>query len=363
MTAIAGGRESASADIDAATSAPENEYGADEPPFDRSVSACDLALTELSRNVAAWQLHEPAARAGDDPEDLHQLRVTARRIDATVSLFKRQLPAALLGTRKTTKSILRTLGAARDLDVQLQELAEYCDRLPQEERGAAEPLRERLERDRAVARTRMIRGLDSAPVRRWIDTLQAATSHVGEDHGGERATEVMPARVRQRFRKLRKSVGKLRPKSSMEDYHQVRRRAKQLRYATECGAVLLGKPADELLKALRRLQDKLGAYQDAHMAQQRLASLAMQPQGLPPATLFFMGRFAECQGRITREARRTLERSWRKVRGKRWKALRARLASLSDAALGQLPAETAPAGLVSAELAEPVQVEARTLKH
>jgi hypothetical protein len=77
-----------------------------------------------------------------------------------------------------------------------------------------------------------------------------------------------------------------------------------------------------------------------------------------------MGRFAEQQRQITREARRTLERSWRKVRGKRWKALRGRLESLSDAALAQLAASTAPAELVAADIAQQAQVvEARPLKH
>jgi CHAD domain-containing protein len=363
MTATTGSRASASADTDAATPAVETENDVGVSQIDRAVSACDLALSELGRHVADWQLHERGARAGDDPEDLHRLRVTARRIDATISLFSAQLPPALIATRKTTKSVLRTLGAARDLDVQLQELAGYCDHLAEEDRVAAEPLRERLEREQAVARSRMIRGLDSTPVRRWLETLGEA-SQAAQDHGGEPAIQVMPARVRQRFRKLRKSVGKLRPKSSMDDYHQVRRRAKQLRYATECGASLIGKPADELLKALRRLQDKLGAYQDAHIAQQRLAALAAQPEGLPPATLFLMGRFAEQQRQITREARRTLERSWRKVRGKRWKALRGRLESLSDAALTQLPAEAAPAALVAGDIAPQAQVvEARTFRH
>jgi CHAD domain len=152
----------------------------------------------------------------------------------------------------------------------------------------------------------------------------------------------------------------------------VLRRAKQLRYATECGADLFGKPADELLRALRRLQDKLGAHQDACMAQSRLAAIAADPaSALPPTTLFLMGRLAEHYAGVTGATRRTLTRSWRKVRGKRWKALRARLAELHDsaeAANGALPV-TGPDG--SAELthsaaalaAAPAETEPRALKH
>jgi len=302
-------------------------------PFDTSTTAHDVAIAELRRLVSTWRKHEPGARLGQDPEELHQLRVTARRIDATLALFKRQLPPALARARKTTKSVLRSLGEARDLDVQLSELARYCSRLPEHERAAAEPLRTRLESEREQVRARLLRGLDSEPMRHWLKTLTLDGAERDEMNGTDRAMLVMPERVRRRFRKLRKSVGKLRSKSSMEDYHLVRRRAKQLRYATECGVVMFGKPADDMLKALRRLQDRLGAHQYACMAQNRLAELAADSaSGLPPATLFLMGRFAEHQVQASAQARQTFARSWRKVRGKRWKALRSRLGELRDTA-------------------------------
>jgi CHAD domain-containing protein len=344
-----------------------------EPNLDLAMTAHDVAIAELLRLLAAWRRHEPGARLGQDAEELHQLRVTTRRIDATLGLFKRQLPRVLVQARKTTKAVLRTLGAARDLDVQLAELAQYTAQLPEQERAAAEPLRLYLENERARARTRMVRALDSEPTRRWLETLSLAGGERGELPGAERALVVMPERVRRRYRKLRKSVAKLRAKSSMEDYHTVRRRAKQLRYATECGASMFGKPADELLRVLRRLQDRLGAHQDAYMAQNRLAALAGDPaSGLPPATLFLMGRLAEHNLRVTQQARETLSRSWRKVRGRRWKTLRARLEELRDSAAGAngaaliasktsaAAASTGPATPLAGPTPEP---EVRPVKH
>jgi triphosphatase len=336
--------------------------------FDGPVTAQEVALAELRRLIAAWLVHEPGARLGHDAEQLHQLRVTARRIDATLGLFKRQLSSALLHARKTTKAVLRSLGAARDLDVQLAELERYCATLPQQERAAALPLRTRLESERARARTRMIGALDAEPTRHWLQTLTLACAQSAGAQPAEPAMAVMPERVNRRFRKLRKSVGRVRPKSSMDDYHQVRRRAKQLRYATECGAVMFGKPADEMLKALRRLQDKLGAHQDAYMAQNRLAALAADPAtALPAATLFLMGRLAERQAHITAQARQTLTRSWRKVRGRRWKALRARLAELSESAralseVGAAGAET-PSALPEPSSARASEPDSPTLRH
>jgi triphosphatase len=293
-----------------------------------SLAAGEAALAEMHRLLGAWLAHEPGARLGHDPEELHQLRVTARRIDATLSLFKQYLPPALVKARKRAKALLRSLGATRDLDVQLAGLTAYCEELPEEERRALEPLKERLAIERARARARMLRALDSEPTRRWIQTLTAATvaPAAANDPGAATVAAVMPQRVRRRFRRLRKAVRRLRADSSMDDYHKVRRRAKQLRYALESGSGLYGKPADEMLKALRRMQDKLGASQDADMARSRLTALAGDPAcALPPATLFHMGRLAEHHTRVTSEARATVTKSWRKVRGRRWKALRARL--------------------------------------
>lgn len=297
---------------------------------DGSASVAEAALAEVHRLLSAWLAHEPGARLGHDPEELHQLRVTARRLDATLSLFKQHLPAALVRARKKAKSLLRSLGATRDLDVQLEGLHAYCEALPEEERQALEPLKERLTIERARARARMLRALDSEATRRWIATLGAASDMPGAKGSGSESTSVaavMPKRVRRRFRRLRKAVRRLDADSSMDDYHKVRRRAKQLRYSLESGAVSYGKPADELLKALRGMQDKLGAYQDASMARAHLTALAADPAcALPPATLFHMGRLAEHHTRVTGEARATVTRTWRKVRGRRWKALRARLA-------------------------------------
>ena len=78
-----------------------------------------MALAELRRQLAAWMRHEPGARLGADPEELHQLRVAVRRIEAMLGLFKQQLSPRLLHARQDAKGILRTLGTARDFDVQL----------------------------------------------------------------------------------------------------------------------------------------------------------------------------------------------------------------------------------------------------
>lgn len=315
-----------------------------EPAVAAGVSAQQLALTQLRGHLTDWMRHEPGARRGAEPEELHQLRVSVRRIEATLGLFRHQLPSRLVNARKSAKGVLRGLGAVRDLDVQLAELRTYCAKLPAGERAAAAPLEARLEAERATARARMLGMLDSEATRRWLETLNLATADLSTAASPEapRAATVMPERVRARFRKLKKAVRSLDKQSSMEAYHRVRRRAKQLRYAIECGGELFGKSADGMLRSLRRLQDGLGAQQDAHMGKLRLASLAADGVPLPPETLFLMGRLAEHHLDETRKAHKTLARTWRRVRGRRWKGLRARMQELSDSASKAGPETASP---------------------
>ena len=53
---------------------------------DGRLAVGEAALAEVRRLLGAWLAHEPGARLGHDPEELHQLRVTARRLDATLGL-------------------------------------------------------------------------------------------------------------------------------------------------------------------------------------------------------------------------------------------------------------------------------------
>ena len=99
-------------------------------------------------------------------------------------------------------------------------------------------LEARLEAERARARTLMLGMLDSEATRHWLEVLNLASADFSSPAAPQapRAATVMPERVRARFRKLRKAVRKLDTHSSMDAYHLVRRRAKQLRYSIECGA-------------------------------------------------------------------------------------------------------------------------------
>jgi CHAD domain-containing protein len=109
---------------------------------------------------------------------------------------------------------------------------------------------------------------------------------------------------------------------------------KKFRYTLEAVAVIYGKPADEMLRTLRRWQEKLGVQQDAAIAIRRLKALASAPpKGIPPETLFLMGRLAEHYASAAVRARKLYTKGYRKVRG-RWKRLRMKF---EDSAVNDAP--------------------------
>ena len=304
---------------------------------DASMTVAEVALANLRRYLSDWHRHEPGARLGDDPEELHDLRVAGRRLEAVLSQFKPYVPAPLLRIRPTLKTVLRALGQARDLDVALIELEAFGRGLPEAERESLAPLKQHLASESGKARAQMLSVLDSVWVQKNLQELTSlltAPSAASQQASTEPVLHAAPGLIRRRYRKLRKGADLLTPNSSMEAYHKVRGRLKKLRYALEAVAVIYGKPADAMLRTLRRWQEKLGVQQDAAVASRRLQVLAgAPPNGILPETLFLMGRLAEQYASAATRARKLSARGYRKVRG-RWKRLRE---NFKDAAAADAP--------------------------
>jgi triphosphatase len=287
----------------------------------------EVALANLRRFLSVWDLHEPGARLGDIPEELHDLRVAGRRLDAILGQFGTYLPTSLTRLRPTLKKVLRALGEARDLDVALLELDAFNRELSEVDKAILEPLKQHLCSQRARARTRMLSLLDSSAVQRDFDELRLGLAQPSDAAAGPGApaVEAIPELIRMRYKKVRKGADGLTPDSPTESYHAVRGDVKKLRYVLESVTDILGKPANRMVRSLRRWQEKLGIQQDADIAGRRLQALATEPpKGLSPETLFLMGRLAAHYAALASKARKRHPRAYRKVRG-RWKTLKSKL--------------------------------------
>jgi len=255
-------------------------------------------------------------------------------MDTVLNLFRDCLPSALARSRPTLKSMVDALGSVRDVDIRLEAVAKFRNGLPEGDRPALDPLLRHLESERNGARAAMLRALDAKPTREWLDSLpdqlaRAASAAVSASSRNAAALKAVPELIRKRYRKLRQCARRLTRESSLEQFHKVRVRTKKLRYAVEVVAPTYGRPAEKMLAALYKLQSRLGTQHDADVVARYLTHLAIDPpQTFTAATIFMMGRMAE--GHATEAVRMgpKVERPWRKVRGRRWKAVRARMRAL-----------------------------------
>jgi len=277
----------------------------------------------LRQQLSAWRGLLPAVRAGEDAEALHQLRVTGRRMIAVLRVLEAAPVAGALGLRRRVQALVRGCGAARDLDVQLAEIAAAFDP------GAAAQfavLRERLERRRRQARARMLRLLDGPRA----TALLAALDRLAEAPPRSRRprTIAVAARelIRRRYRRARRAARQLGSEPSLDNCHALRLEAKKLRYVAECFDALYGEPLGQYLRRLQRLQTLLGRVNDARHAIHTLETEAGRARrGLSPAALFAMGRAAERQQARLQDARERAGAQLGRLSGRRWRRLRERM--------------------------------------
>jgi len=132
----------------------ENPAGiAPEPtPLDPLHSSGDYALDLIQRQIRRLGKLQAEVLADHDPEPLHQLRVSLRRLRTALSQFGPALVLPESVTDRRIAAVARRTGLCRDLDVlQLRLQQQLLPRLPADEQQALKGPMKRLVRDRSQA--------------------------------------------------------------------------------------------------------------------------------------------------------------------------------------------------------------------
>jgi CHAD domain-containing protein len=232
-------------------------------------TAADVVRAALIGSAVRILQHDPGVRIGDDPEDVHQARVRARRLRSDLRTFRSLLVDSW---REPLEAELRwlgqELGAVRDADVLLERLRRDAASLPERDARAVAALVRQLVRQREAARASMLVALSSD---RYVALLDRLVEAVVEPQtlpvADKRAGPVLARLVQRPWKRLERAVKGLGDDPPDEDLHQVRILAKRCRYAAEAAAGVAGKPAARLGKAVADLQGVLGDHQDAVVAE------------------------------------------------------------------------------------------------
>ncbi|MHB1554535.1 MAG: CYTH and CHAD domain-containing protein, partial [Acidimicrobiales bacterium] len=295
----------------------------------------DVAYAVIRRQLRELYAHEPGTRLGENPEELHDLRVATRRLRAAMDLFSSALPSRASAVREELRWIAGELGAVRDLDVQLDELTKmgrWSDEWAGTGTGTGTGtglahLHALLTAERDRARESLLDALDSS---RWERLTAALLALARQGPSGRVPGARVPAAIAvpplldRHHHAMLAAAKRARRTGTAHDFHRVRIRGKRLRYSLEFTSPLYGQPALHFAKRLTQLQDALGRMQDAEVASSRLLSLATAPPGatLPPATIFVMGAIAERYRQESARLRSSLPKSLETLRGREWHDLR-----------------------------------------
>jgi CHAD domain-containing protein len=276
------------------------------PPLVREPGAVRLrGMIEAERR--ALVAHDPGSRLGDDPENLHQHRVAARRTRAFLRATRAYLDP---DWRHALVEPLRELGVAtgpaRDLDVLLEHVRASVRALPEADQPGGETLVGRLEEERVATRTALLEALDSPAYRLLVARLRFPP-RLASGVESVRLDRV----ARKEFRRLARAVAELGEQPDDGAMHGLRMQLKRARYAAELAPSDRG-AGRRFLADARRMQDLLGEHQDATVAEERLRATAVVDART--AAAFAAGRIAERQRVRRDDALRRFPPAWKRLR-------------------------------------------------
>ena len=303
--------------------------------IDGSLSVGEVAFAVLRRQFAIMRVHEPGVRLGEDPEELHDMRVATRRMRAAIKLFQDALPERARWFRGELKFFAGVMGDVRDLDVQIEQLEGWASEGDEEDLEPILRIVEAIEKQRAKARIRLLEALDSARYEHFESsfagmlrrgpTARTPPGKEPEDSpaAGQPVLDAASGLLARPYRRWRKAANRIDDSFHPEEYHELRKKGKQLRYALEFLSDVYGKETtDEFVKPLKALQDVLGKHQDSIVAGDLLEEFATGDRELSSRTVFVMGGLAERHRREAAELRAsvpTLPAYRALAKGKKWK--------------------------------------------
>lgn len=272
---------------------------------------------DLARSAGAFLAADQRIGDAVTADTLHDARVALRRIRSQLRTFRTVFePDWLSAARAKIGWYEALLGEVRDVDVAAERLLGPVEQSG-EARGLA-ALTALLATDRAAALRALAAGRDS---RRYTEALHHLRELAAAPPMRRRATRgaraALPTMLERPWHDLRESAGAARQAPSDEALHHVRIRAKELRYASELAAPVLGDPAARLARACAGVQRELGDYRDAVSATAWLRGAAARA----PECAFLAGRLAVGQQQRAAELAagwpgrfRQAKRAWRRLR-------------------------------------------------
>lgn len=255
----------------------------------------------LLRHLDAMMAEVPGVQEATDIEYIHRMRVASRRLrnalpvflpalsqcsssqaisadqttpfgssgDPESRTFSPALTKKMAAWGKEIRRITRSLGAARDLDVQLEELRKFL----QQNRSTSQwipgvrRLILRLEQERSVRQVDVLKAVEhfvnsrlADKIHRLLDPLASLQDPASPPHAD--LFHLASQAIQQRLDEFFKRQDALQNPENLEELHAQRITAKHLRYTLEIFSPLFSNQLQPYISTCRKIQDQLGMLHD-----------------------------------------------------------------------------------------------------
>ncbi|KDN20978.1 CYTH and CHAD domain-containing protein [Amycolatopsis rifamycinica] len=282
-------------------------------------SAGDVVLVALHEHYGRLRRADVGVRL-DVEDSVHQMRVAIRKLRSTLRTF-----GSVVDKRETAalaselQWLGRQLSPARDTEVTEARLREELDALPSE--LVFGPLRQFLTRHFArEAEEGRTRALAALTGKRYLRLLRALDALLADPPLTAEARKPAKAGLRKPLRKAAKKLSRAeaaaRGLSGDElgvALHEVRKKAKQARYAADTVKSVYGKKVRVWRGNVKAVQSTLGEHQDTVVGRDVLRHLAIAAHGEGQNGFTFGMLYARDAGRAER-LREKFRRQWRRLR-------------------------------------------------
>ncbi len=270
----------------------------------------------LATSVTQLIRHHAGTFEGNDPEDLHQFRVAARRLRSDLRTFGSLLDDEWAGhLSDELKWLGGEVGIGRDAQVLAAHLRAQLSKLPEHDVGSVNQFLQRLSETTRQASEHVVATLTSDRYVSLLDDLVEAARHpiLAADPPGlpdRQARPKVKALVRAPWRRLNRAVKALSPDAPDAEFHEARILAKRARYAVEAVQPLFGRDARRFARGLGKIQTVLGDHQDTVVAEAWLRETA---KGLP-STRIVAGELIILERNDRARLRAEFPSVWRKAK-------------------------------------------------
>ena len=230
----------------------------------------EAARKILVTDFMALLRHEAGSRSGEDPEDVHQMRVAIRRMRSLLRLIKQNPDAELYEwAAEALKTLGGILGIVRDLDVLIDNLGAYGANQPEEQQVNIQAIVARMDKRRNRARAKLVEHLDSKKyrtfVREFSKQLRKPVTSEAETPHPHQLRHILPTILHQQLATVR-AYDTIMADISTEQLHALRLDCKRLRYTLDFFQPVTGSSMGAYIQEVKNLQEILGRLNDIETA-------------------------------------------------------------------------------------------------